>query len=155
MAGLVLLTPCSTASRARIPWPYSSDLLPAVTKSPKVLAKPGQRTKNSFKSQLQWQPGGHSERAPSLFSPTHKTGIPHHQQQSVETFQTVDVITAWFVSKAKWNAVPFTVTMRLLHILHSVQRYVSTLKCSIWREINFATINWKSYIYLIHISLFL
>lgn len=61
---------------------------------------------------------GHYERAPSLFPPTRKPGIPHHQQKPVdELFQTVDVITTCvFFSKARWNAVPFKVTMRLLPI---------------------------------------
>lgn len=56
----------------------------------------------------------------SVLSQPQAWNFPSPTLSADETFQTVDVITTLFVSKARWNAIPCKVTVRLFHIPHSV-----------------------------------
>lgn len=54
---------------------------------------------------------------PSVLSQPQAWDFPSPTLSADETFQAVGGITTLFVSKARWNAVPCKVTVRLFHIL--------------------------------------
>lgn len=98
---------------------HRPDPLPPITRSPQGLAKPGQRTKDSFSHSQPGNLGAIWKRSQPVLSHP-----PAWNSPSLTTICWRDVSgcacnnrTVCFQSMI---AVPFKVTVRLLHILHSV-----------------------------------